>query len=123
MCVIATAPSNGDRAMCAANPDQGPLPVPGIPSATNNDGTTSSRPPNVLAIRESADASVEWLDQPIWEDATAPAVLPDGAVLSAGGITCNTQAGTVSCREDSGGKGFTMSATGYRFTYTDIPTR
>lgn len=123
ICVIATAPSNGDRAACAANPDQGPLPVPGIPSATNNDGTTSSRPPNVMTIRESADPDVEWLDELIWEDAQAPAVLPYGDVLSAGGMTCNAQEVAVSCREDSTGKGFSLSTTGYRFAYTDVPAR
>jgi hypothetical protein len=123
ICVIATAPSNGDSAACAANPDQGPLSVPGLPPATNNDGTTSSRPPNVVAIRESADTSVERLDHSIWADATAPLVLPDGALLSVGGMSCNTQSTVVSCREDATGKGFSISSTGYRPTYTDVPMR
>ncbi len=97
------------------------MPVPGIPSATNNDGTVSSRPPNVITIRQSADPSVEWLDQFIWDDADAPSVLPYGAVLSAGGMSCNVQESVVSCREDTSGKGFSVSTTGYRFAYTDVP--
>ncbi|WP_163796568.1 hypothetical protein [Mycolicibacterium sediminis] len=121
VCVIADYPSNGNRAACALNPDEGPLRFQNMPPAQAPDPGGDPSRPNVIAVMESADAGFLSLGRPIWESAGTPRTLPAGTVLQTGGFTCKTQVSVVSCRDDQTGKGFTVSPNGFGLTYIDLP--
>ena len=120
VCVIATYPSNGDRAACVMDRDQGPLPFPGVPFA-RVDADSSDRAPNAIVVYEGADAGFLSLGQPIWEQGGVIRVLPGGTVLRAGGFSCNAQGSAVSCLNDQTGKGFSVSGSSYQLVYQEVP--
>jgi hypothetical protein len=92
-----------------------PTSVPG-PQAT---GTA----PNAIKVDRAADAQFASLDTPGYALVPGPAtVLPFDEVLVVAGFRCNVQAASgISCLSEMTGKGFTFSADGYTFQYTDLP--
>jgi len=71
----------------------------------------------------AADAQFASLDPPGYALVPGPAtVLPFGEVLAVAAFRCNVQeASGISCLSEKTGKGFTFSADGYTFQYTDLP--
>ena len=78
---------------------------------------------NVIKVDRAADAQFASLDPPGYALVPGPAVvLPFGKVLAVAGFRCNVQEATgISCLSEMTGKGFTFSADGYTFQYTDLP--
>lgn len=99
------------------------IPVTGAPdTVTGTDGTESA--PNAIQVDRDADPRFTALDAPGYSLVPGPAaVLPFGKVLIVAGFRCNVQeASGISCASELTGKGFTFSADGYSFQYTDLPT-
>ena len=79
--------------------------------------------PNAIMIDGAADARFASLDPPGYALVPGLAtVLPFGEVLAVAAFRCNVQeASGISCLSEKTGKGFTFSADGYTFQYTDLP--
>jgi hypothetical protein len=79
--------------------------------------------PNAITVDGAADAQFASLDPPGYALVPGPAVvLPFGEVLAVAAFRCNVQeASGISCLSEKTGKGFTFSADGYTFQYTDLP--
>lgn len=92
-----------------------PTSVPG-PQATDT-------APNAITVDSAGDAQFAALDPPGYALVPGPAtVLPFGEVLAVAAFRCNVQeASGISCLSEKTGKGFTFSADGYTFQYTDLP--
>jgi hypothetical protein len=78
--------------------------------------------PNAIEIDSNADAQFVAIDPPGYAVIPGPAtVLPFGQVLAVATFRCNVQeASGISCLSEKSGKGFTFSADGYTFQYTDL---
>jgi hypothetical protein len=99
------------------------IPIKGAPdTVTGQDGTDGI--PNAIRVGRDADPQFATLDAPGYSLVPGPAVvLPFGKVLTVSGFRCNVQETTgISCASELTGKGFTFSADGYSFQYTDLPT-
>lgn len=79
--------------------------------------------PNAITIDSTGDAQFTLFDAPGYALVPGPAtVLPFGQVLAVAAFRCNVQeASGISCLSEKSGKGFTFSADGYTFQYTDLP--
>jgi len=79
--------------------------------------------PNAIEVDGAVDAQFASLDPPGYALVPGPAtVLPFGEVLAVAAFRCNVQeASGISCLSEKTGKGFTFSADGYTFQYTDLP--
>lgn len=79
--------------------------------------------PNAIEVDGAADARFASVDAPGYALVPGPAtVLPFGEVLAVAAFRCNVQEATgISCLSEKTGKGFTFSADGYTFQYTDLP--
>jgi hypothetical protein len=79
--------------------------------------------PNAITVDGAADAQFASLDPPGYALVPGPAtVLPFGEVLAVAAFRCKVQeASGISCLSEKTGKGFTFSADGYTFQYTDLP--
>lgn len=124
-----TSPSK--RWVCAIVPRQSAgcqaatgsaIPVKGAPATVPaSDGTLVS--PTAIEVGRDADPRFAAPDAPGYALGTGSAqVLPFDRVLIVAGFRCNVQEATgVSCASEYTGKGFTFSADGVAFQYTDLP--
>lgn len=85
--------------------------------------TGTDTAPNAIQVDRAAGAGFASLDPPGYALVPGPAVvLPFGKVLAVAGFRCNVQETSgISCLSELTGKGFTFSADGYTFTYSDLP--
>jgi hypothetical protein len=98
--------------------------VTGAPtSVPGPQGTGPGTAPNAIQVDRDADARFASLDRPGYSLVPGPAVvLPFDKVLAVAGFRCNVQeASGISCLSELSGKGFTFSADGYTYRYTDLP--
>lgn len=98
------------------------IPIKGAPNAvTREDGTEAA--PTAIQVGRDADPQFVALDAPGYALLPGPAnALPFGKVLIVSGFRCNVQEATgISCVSELTGKGFTFSADGATFQYTDLP--
>ncbi|MCW2514866.1 MAG: hypothetical protein JWR11_3908 [Mycobacterium sp.] len=98
------------------------IPVKGAPdTVTGQDGTDAA--PNAIQVGRDADPQFATLDSPGYSLVPGPAaVLPFNKVLIVSGFRCNVQEATgISCASELTGKGFTFSADGVTWQYTDLP--
>jgi hypothetical protein len=123
-----TSPSK--RWVCAIIPGQAAgcqspagstIPIAGAPdTAPSTDGTDGS--PTAIEVGRDADPRFVDLDPPGYAVTPGPAtVLPYDKLLIVAGFRCNVQEATgISCASEVTGKGFTFSADGYTFQYTNL---
>jgi hypothetical protein len=98
------------------------IPIKGAPDTVPApDGTDGS--PNAIEVGRDTEPRFADLDQPGYSLVPGPAVvLPFGKLLIVAGFRCNVQEATgISCASELTGEGFTFSADGYAFRYTDLP--
>ncbi|WP_102143781.1 hypothetical protein [Mycobacterium hubeiense] len=98
------------------------LGIAGAPdSVTGASGETTT--PNAILVDRDGDPRFAALEEPeFWLDSGPANALPFNKVLAAAGFRCNVQEATgVSCTSESTRKGFTFSAEGVTWAYTDVP--
>jgi hypothetical protein len=96
--------------------------VKGAPTSVPGPQATDTAP-NAITVDSTGDARFASVDPPGYALVPGPAtVLPFGEVLAVAAFRCNVQeASGISCLSEKTGKGFTFSADGYTFQYTDLP--
>jgi hypothetical protein len=96
--------------------------IKGAPTSVPGPQATATAP-NAIEVDGAADAQFASLDPPGYALDPGPAtVLPFGEILAVAAFRCNVQeASGISCLSEKSGKGFTFSADGYTFQYTDLP--
>jgi hypothetical protein len=98
------------------------IPVKGAPdTVTGQDGMAAA--PNAIQVGRDTDPQFATLDSPGYSLVPGPAaVLPFNKVLVVSGFRCNVQEATgISCASELTDKGFTFSADGVTWQYTDLP--
>ena len=100
----------------------GGLGVAGAPQRVADDNGQSVAP-NVILVRTEGDPQFASVDAALFKPPTGtPKTLPFNKILAAAGFRCNVQqeAG-ISCASDETNQGFTFSASGAAWQYTDVP--
>jgi hypothetical protein len=89
-----------------------------VPDADGNPAT-----PTAIVVDRDGDPHFAALDTPQFEPPEGKAnTLPFNAILAVAGFRCNVQEATgVSCVSELTRNGFTFSADGYNWQYTDVP--
>jgi hypothetical protein len=98
------------------------IPVDGAPDAVP-DATGAPATPTAIVVDHDGDAHFAASGTPQFEPPDGKAkTLPFNAILAVAGFRCNVQEATgISCVDERTRKGFTFSADGYTWQYTDVP--
>ena len=99
----------------------GSLGIAGAPATVTDDqGLTAA--PNAIVVRFQGDPQFASVPAGAFTPSSGTAkTLPLNKVLAAAGFRCNVQDAGVSCLSEQTDKGFTFSATGAGWQYTDVP--
>jgi hypothetical protein len=116
-CVI--VPRTWAGCQSAASPTS--IGIQGAPqSVTDDQGKTAT--PNSIVVRTEGDPQFASLPSDQFKLVPGPAkTLQFNKILAAAGFRCNVQEVGVSCISEETDKGFTFSATGATWQYSDVP--
>ena len=96
--------------------------IAGEPKTVTDAHGQSTAPNTIVVDYNGAGGRFAALDRAEFTSPAGPAKpLPFNKVLAAAGFRCNAGESGVSCGSESTGQGFTFSAEGYTFRYTDVP--
>lgn len=99
----------------------GNLGIAGAPASVTDDrGQTAA--PNAIVVRYQGDPQFASVPAEAFKPSSGTAkTLPLNKILAAAGFRCNVQDAGVSCMSEQTDRGFTFSATGAGWQYTDVP--
>ena len=99
----------------------GSLGIAGAPRSVTDDRGQAA-PPNAIVVRYQGDPQFAAVPADAFKPASGPAkTLPLNKILAAAGFRCNAQDAGISCMSEQTDKGFTFSAGGAGWQYTDLP--
>jgi hypothetical protein len=106
---------------CQSSTGTGRIAVAGAPQTVTGDGGRSVAPNSIVVpTLDDPQFTVVSPDQ-FKQPSGATKTLPFNKILAAAGFRCNAQQTGISCMSEQTGKGFTFSAAGVSWQYTDVP--